>query len=860
MRYLTKTLQQKLVVEVSLGLLLFSLVAGIFTYKYSYKHQLEASLTLKKQLVRTIQSQAEVAVFVNNEEIGQDILNGLLTSPLLKGVRLESTETFKLDKTTDPETDFTKGMAYPLFSPVDGSERIGSLIIVQDDKLISHKAKNGSVNQTLLMLLNLLMAALLIVWVSRRVISRPVEELAKEVVAVRPGDNSRIDVKIIHANDEIGMLSGSINELIDAAESALAESSAARKAAESANRARSEFLDNSGEGFLSFGQNLLVDPEYSRECESIFDHILSDFSVKDCNNRESYKNRVAEGSNGKRGNETKVSMKGRKISDLLFGKDSSVEKEGFEKTIELIFNEELDLKKELYISLLPQVYRTGAKYIKAKYRLIASDTKMMLVLTDITREKELEKDVANERGRLKFVIAAVRETRDFFAILNELKQFKEQTLPSLVSSIMSGTQSINSSYNANSSLNGGINDNIIDKSTLYENLYEIYRHIHTFKGLFAQQDFLSFPGFLHETETKLSKIIGMISVRGLHNSIEPACNRPVNTQSSAAITEPDSTEPVVNKSAHNSAKDETGSTKACSDITKISENFTNDINQFYDEFKNETVLEKDIMIIRQFLGDEFIERKGDVIISSELASKIESMAIALISTMGDNIDHEILDILNQAKRLRDVDIKSLLNPHVEGTIRLAERLGKYVNLFKVEGDDIKVHPDRFKSFTHSLVNVFRNAVDHGIEEAEERVEADKDDYATIECKVKKATMWNCDEKMVSMRPEERAVDNARDYVEITISDDGRGIDLEALRKKVIEKGLMQPDLVETMPETDLLQLIFFDDLSTRESVDSMSGRGMGLSSVKKELERLNGTVKIETEKGRGTRFKFYIPY
>ncbi|MBF0242464.1 MAG: hypothetical protein HQK64_08290 [Desulfamplus sp.] len=754
MGYSNKTLQHRLVIQVTLGLLIFSIVAGIFTYQYSYKQQLDASLEFQNQLVRTVQSQAEVAAFVSNEEIGNEILNGLLTNPLLKAVRLESKELFRLERLAESqqlsEPDFAQGVIYPLFSPVDGKEEIGSLTVIRNNKHIRSEATKRSIAFTILLLFQLLMAAILIIYVSRKVISKPVAVLAKEVVSIKPGENCRINIEQIHTHDEIGMLSNSINALIDQAETALSQSAAAREVAEAANRARSEFLDNSGEGFLSFGADMIIAPEYSHECESIFEERL---------------------------------YESKKISDLLFGKEPFDKKEGFEKTLDLIFNETLDLKKELYISLLPPIYQIGEKHIRAKYKLISNDTKMMLILTDITREKVLEQHVENERKRLKFVIAAVRETRDFFAIIDELTHFKTKSL----------THTISRFYQ-----HGICNQKSFDKTEIKsdnrEALYEIYRNIHTFKGLFAQQEFLSFPEFLHQMESRLSVIIGKVT--------------------GAVVDEKDA---------------------KC---------YINEIQSFAQDFQNETVLEQDLVIIRAFLGDEFIERRGDVVISSELASRLESMAISLINKMGENIDNETLAILEEVKLLRYVDIKSLLTPHVEGALRLAERLGKYVNPFKVEGDEIKVHPDRFTPFVRSLVNVFRNAVDHAIEEPDKRLETQKDEYATILCSVR----------------EIQESDGSKKCVEVSISDDGKGIDISAIKRKVAKMRLIKAqDELDVMPESEIIQLIFLDDFSTKSSVDAMSGRGMGLSAVKKELENLNGRVEIETEIGKGTNFRFYIP-
>ncbi|MBF0228399.1 MAG: response regulator [Desulfamplus sp.] len=244
MKYSTNTLQHRLVFYVTLGLLAFSTIAGIFTSRYSYRHQVKVNNNIQEQLIRTIQAQAEVAAFAANDEIGTEILNGLLRSPLIVGVRIESPGLFKMERSNGELVDFTHGIIYPLYSPVDDTEQIGSIIIVQNEKYIRGEATKVSITLTILMLIQLLIAALLILWVSKRVISKPVADLAWSVVTIQPGTNSYLPIEPIHARDEIGLLSRNINALIDSAERSLTATIAAKKAAEDATRAKSEFLAN----------------------------------------------------------------------------------------------------------------------------------------------------------------------------------------------------------------------------------------------------------------------------------------------------------------------------------------------------------------------------------------------------------------------------------------------------------------------------------------------------------------------------------------------------------------------------------------------------------------------------------------
>ncbi|MEA1967773.1 MAG: ATP-binding protein [Thermodesulfobacteriota bacterium] len=808
----SKKLQHRLIFQVILGLMAFSVFTGIITYNYSYRYQLDKSINIQNQLIATIQSQAEVAAFVNNKNISREIIDGLLSTPFFQGALIQSTNTGILEKKqTAPDVNFSNGNSYPLMSPVDSVEQVGSIVVVQNDQYVRNEAAGISRFFTFIMIGQIFMAAILMMWVSQRVMNKPVSILAKEVATVKPGKQSAlITIKPLHNNDEIGLLSRSINSLINAAEEALAESTAARISAESANRAKSEFLDNSGEGFLSFDYSLLVGSEYSHECVHIFAEQIeqsSSMCEDDSNNSSAIKNK-------------NNAVQGSSIVYLLFGQAESNEKDNFKDNLGLIFAESCDYTRNLYISLLPSFYQIGKKYIQAKYHWIEKSSKMMLILTDTTREKNLEQHIEMERNYLRFVIAVVRDTKDFFAIIHDMEKFKNSLLPDMIDKLK------------------------IKKHHPEKIIDTLYYHVHTFKGLFAQQEFLSFPAFLHDMETRLSTMKNDLS----------------------QIT------------VQNQKVDQ-----------KVDQNieFISKIELFSKNFRDENVLEQDILIIREFLGEDFMEQKENVVISKELALQIEAMAYTLITRMGDQIDHETLQMLDNARHLSYVDFKSLLHSHVEGVFRSAERMGKKIALFKTEGDLVMVHPDKFIPFAKSLVNVFRNAVAHGIEFPEERLEAEKSKTAVISCHVHCKKMDRNNNIGVhdhlqdnrhgrSMVTESATTNNESHaiavrwtdfhrnekkikYLEITISDDGRGMDIEQIKKKVLQKKLISRAQMASMSASEHLELIFLSGLSTKDNVDAMSGRGMGMSAVKTELKKLNGKVEISTSPGLGTSFQFSIP-
>jgi chemotaxis protein histidine kinase CheA len=160
-------------------------------------------------------------------------------------------------------------------------------------------------------------------------------------------------------------------------------------------------------------------------------------------------------------------------------------------------------------------------------------------------------------------------------------------------------------------------------------------------------------------------------------------------------------------------------------------------------------------------------------------------------------------------------------------------LDKQLAPIHVQGDGISLPPERFAEFFRSLVHVFRNAVDHGIETPEERLEIGKPVVGTISC---------------TLTPKE-------DVLEIVIADDGRGIDRSALEAKLRRAGVSATKIAELSLE----DLVFCEGLSSRETASEVSGRGIGLAAVKAELDRLGGSVVIDSSTGKGARFLFRLP-
>lgn len=234
-------------------------------------------------------------------------------------------------------------------------------------------------------------------------------------------------------------------------------------------------------------------------------------------------------------------------------------------------------------------------------------------------------------------------------------------------------------------------------------------------------------------------------------------------------------------------------------------------------------LSKDMSTLYDVLGEHFFKSADTLTIERGELQAIEE------EIKGLEIDAEHrAELLASFTTLRFKPLSSLLSIYPKMVLGLATRLEKEIYPFEIEGGEFKVDPERFSPFIKALVHVFRNAIDHGVETPDERAELDKDEVATISCK---ATLNN-------------------EGIVIEISDDGRGIDTGKIISKAKESGTM-------IPENPLL-LIFEDSFSTKEQISDLSGRGVGLSAMRSELEKLGGKIEIVTETGKGSTFRFII--
>lgn len=167
---------------------------------------------------------------------------------------------------------------------------------------------------------------------------------------------------------------------------------------------------------------------------------------------------------------------------------------------------------------------------------------------------------------------------------------------------------------------------------------------------------------------------------------------------------------------------------------------------------------------------------------------------------------------------------------------LAIKGGKEVELL-TEGGEIEIDRNVLQAISDSLIHLVRNAIDHGIEPADQREQEGKPRKGTIKLK---------------------AV-NDKDQVVIQVQDNGKGIDHHIIRKKAKEKKLIQAEVIDKMSPKEILQFIFAPGFSSAEKVTEVSGRGVGMDVVKRSVESIGGSVEIMTEIGSGTIFNLRLP-
>jgi len=200
------------------------------------------------------------------------------------------------------------------------------------------------------------------------------------------------------------------------------------------------------------------------------------------------------------------------------------------------------------------------------------------------------------------------------------------------------------------------------------------------------------------------------------------------------------------------------------------------------------------------------------------------------------IGRSVSDLQAMMMDIRMIPLSHIFNRFPRTVRDIANREGKEVE-FIVEGGDTELDRSIMDGLNDPLLHLIRNAIDHGIERPDVREAAGKPRKGTL---------------LLSARRD-------RDNVIITVEDDGQGIDIESVRKKAVEKGLVTPDEARTLSRDEIIDFLFQPGFSTAVEITDISGRGVGLDVVRTTLESLHGKIKVESREGGGTTFELLLP-
>lgn len=241
--------------------------------------------------------------------------------------------------------------------------------------------------------------------------------------------------------------------------------------------------------------------------------------------------------------------------------------------------------------------------------------------------------------------------------------------------------------------------------------------------------------------------------------------------------------------------------------------------------------------------DELMNLAGELVIQRTRLGQLLTQLSPQTGRGDDDLGKAVEDVGRVASRLQEQVMKARMLP-VENLFRrfprmvrdLAAKARKEVEL-TVRGEETELDRAVIEEIGDPLVHILRNSVDHGLETPEERERVGKARTGQIE---------------LSAQHEEN-------YVLISVRDDGRGIDVEKVRRKAVERRLVRAEQAATLSEEEVIDFIFAPGFSTADRVSEISGRGVGLDVVRRNIQRLGGSLQVDNFPGQGVQFSLRLP-
>ncbi|MCL2344630.1 MAG: chemotaxis protein CheA, partial [Desulfobulbus sp.] len=219
-----------------------------------------------------------------------------------------------------------------------------------------------------------------------------------------------------------------------------------------------------------------------------------------------------------------------------------------------------------------------------------------------------------------------------------------------------------------------------------------------------------------------------------------------------------------------------------------------------------------------------------------LAGKNDSETLHALDQAVSQLDLLVSDLQNSVMKTRMQPIGRLFQKYPRIARDLARQLGKDVELV-LAGEETEVDKTMIEDLADPLIHLVRNAVDHGVEMPHERAASGKPAKSLVRLEARQEG----------------------DHIVLLIADDGKGMSAERIRAKAVEKGLITEEEANTLDERQSLNLIFLPGFSTKAQISDVSGRGVGMDVVKTNIQKLNGSVEVRSEPGKGSVILISLP-
>ncbi|AFU97317.1 chemotaxis protein CheA [Simiduia agarivorans] len=236
--------------------------------------------------------------------------------------------------------------------------------------------------------------------------------------------------------------------------------------------------------------------------------------------------------------------------------------------------------------------------------------------------------------------------------------------------------------------------------------------------------------------------------------------------------------------------------------------------------------------------DDLINLVGELVITqsmlNDMSRELENERFERLISGLQQLTQQTRDLQESVMRIRMLPISFVFNRFPRMLHDLSAKMGKRIRL-DITGEQTELDKTVMERIGDPLVHLIRNAVDHGIEPAEIRLASDKPAEGVISL---------------------RAFHQGGNIV-IEVKDDGAGIQLDRVRSRAVEKNLLAPN--QTLTQAEAIELLFHPGFSTAEAVSEVSGRGVGMDVVRANIHELGGSIAVESEPGKGSRFRIQLP-